>query len=331
MNGITGKIDVKDKKSSSVVINFDEVKGFEDGSHDWGGGEKDKLKLHIGGTNAVGDGELNDVIGGQFNINKRSNDFEKLLKELLIQEGNKDDGEVGISGVSISDLTCDTITISIDNGRGVDTMTFTGDYVKNVLADLASGIDAGDQNSRFNILDAEKFTIIGTSNGFGDIVGGSANQNDIDEILKAALDPSEGRIELISLGDDEFSVRLINGKIVDTFIFKNAETVIDSVIGELDNGFINTTNKSDEVVFIEEGETGVFGNPRGIDGAQSGGPNDIGGQININNRENDIETLLALEESNDIGDVTVTETADLAIIEIEGREGSVDTIIYEIA
>lgn len=324
MGFITGSIDVKDKNSTEVIIDFDAVDEdnmFADGVK----AGNDKMKLHIGGTNAVGDGELNDVIGGQFNINKRANDLEDLLDELLFQQGNKDDGEVGISGVEIVALTTDTVTITFDNGVAVDTMTLTGEYVTTVLASIASGPnDAGDQNSRFNILDAEDFTIIGTSGAFDDIVGNNANKNDTDAILKAALDPDDGRIELISLGDTEFSVRLVNGNKVDTFIFTNAESVIDSVIDELDGGNVDTTDGADQFVFIEQGETGSFGNAQGID---ENGP-DIGNNLNINNRANDIETLI--ENADEYNDVTVTETADLAIIGIDGRDGSLDTIYYEL-
>lgn len=335
-NGVTGKIDVKDKNSTSMTVNFDEVAGFEDGTFDWGGGTKDKFNLHIGGTNAVGDGELNDVIGGQFNINKRSNDLEKLLEELLVQQRNKDDEEVGISGVEITGLGSDFVTITMSNGRATDTITFEGDFVNTVLEGLAGGQDVGDQNSKFNILDADNFSIAGSSNAFGDLFGGSINKNDIGTILAAGFDTSEGRVELISIEDDEFSVRFVNGSKVDTFVFENAADEIDAFFTEL-NGLenstesIDTTNKSDEFVFIEAGQTGGFGNPRGIDGAESGGPNDIGGVININKNANDVETLIALEASNDIGDVTVTEVAGYAVIDIDGREGSVDTIVYEIA
>jgi hypothetical protein len=322
MNGITGRIDVKDNKSTHVTVNFDERSGFEDGTHDWGGGVKDKFNLHIGGTKAIGDGELNDLIGGQFNINKHTNDLETLLNAVLTGDG--------VSGVEVVSLTCGEVTLAFDNGRAVDTMTLTGEYVRTVLEAIDSPADLGDGHGRFSVVDGDR-DVIGTG-VINDLVGGQFNGvEDVQAVLQAALDLDDDRVELVSLGEDSFSVRVINeGRgTVDTLLFKgdNAAGALDGLSG----GFINTGNTGDEFVFIQAGDTGVFGNPRGIDGANAGGANDMGGQLNINAFENDIEFLLAQEAANDIPDVTVTEVADVAIIEIDGRDGSVDTIVYELA
>lgn len=318
MNGITGRIDVKNKHAQSVTVDFDQLKGFEDGTFDWGGGTKDKMRMHIGGTNAVGDGELNDVIGGVFNINKRSNDFKKMLEEMLIQQGNRDDGEVGISGVEIEALTTTSVTFSLGNGRATDTMTFTGKFVTTMLNEIAGGIDAGDNNSKFNILDAESFTIIGTSNAFGDLVGGSANQNDVETILEAAIDNSEGRIELISLASDEFSVRLINESrgTVDTFIFTNAADVITNVIGESDN-LVDLGDQRDDFVLLDEGlslnKTIGIGSSNKFDG-------EFGGVLKLG------ELIDFIESGDSASGVTVTDLGDSYQVDFEFN-GKLDTVV----
>lgn len=186
--------DVKDKKADFTVFNYD-------------GGN---FRAHIGGTRAVGDGELRDVVGGVLNVNKRDNDIKDILSELLLGRTDKakeSDGVAGISGVELVGLDQDSFTITLENGRGVkDTIVFQGEGVAKIIeevAEMSGGVDVKDNRSAFEIItvdadnhlyvagsDAPKSNVHigGTSGELNDIVGGSGiginnNANDVERLV----------------------------------------------------------------------------------------------------------------------------------------------------
>lgn len=233
---VDGKIDVKNKGAQEATI-------------EWDGGN---LSEHIGGTGAVGgaDNEFRKLVGGILNVNKHDNDIADILKELLTGKtggsAREDiDTEAGIAGVELTNITCDSFTITLENGSGVvDTLHFKGAGVADLIASMDTVADLGDKGSRFSIVD-DGDGIIGTSNAFGDLVGGVVPKggtqkiNDLASLLQAALDGDE-RVELLNLADDQFTLNLYNPQkgTVDTIVFKgdDAAAAIEQVTNEDDGG-----------------------------------------------------------------------------------------------
>ncbi|MCV6596069.1 MAG: hypothetical protein OIF40_03150 [Mangrovicoccus sp.] len=143
-----------------------------------GAGELAYGKLHFGGSNAIGDGELYDTISGALNIYRGDNDVQDLLTELLLGMNDGDcpdgvsDGIAGIDGVELLSLDADSFTIQMTNMHGAkDTMVFSGKGVEKIIADVAamsSTIDVADTSHQFTIIDASD---IGSSVFIGEIFG----------------------------------------------------------------------------------------------------------------------------------------------------------------
>ncbi|MEM6482794.1 MAG: hypothetical protein AAF681_13180 [Pseudomonadota bacterium] len=281
-------------------------------------GEAEYGRLGIGGTKAVGDGELRDTIGGVLNINKRDNDVKDLLSELLLgkTDGTGDDkpsdGVAGIDGVELISLDGNSFTIQLSNGRSTDTIVFSGEGVAKIIQDVADmsggGLDFGNKNSQFVIIDADELAAnngnkpTGSTNGeLNDVIGGSGininnRNNDVlnlasefltgenprDDTGESPQEPGIDGVELIDIDADSFAFKT-NG---DTVLIVNAGDEIASVATQADVGDSKTT--------AEIADQTDISNPNSFIGGTSGELNDVvgGSGIDINNNNDDVENLV---------------------------------------
>lgn len=318
---VSGKIDVKNKGEQEAVI-------------EWDGGN---LRAHLGGTKAVGgaDNEFSKLVGGILNVNRRDNDIEDILKELLTGKtgGNARediDSEAGIAGVELKHITDDSFTITLENGAGVvDTLTFKGEGVAGLIDHMDTLADLGDGQSRFSVVgDGEG--IIGTSNAFGDLVGGVVPKggkqkiNDLAEILKAGLEGDE-RVELLDLSEDKFTVNMHNDRkgTTDTIVFTgdDAAAAIQKVI-EGGDRFIDAGDKDSEFVIAHEDDRGTIGiGGSAFNVVDAPGQKDVGGVLSV-------QDAILLAETADARDaVTAIDLGGSTLLRIETFSGAVDSVL----
>lgn len=254
-------VDVKDGKVQRATIILE-----KNGKLRYSTSENATDNVHIGGTNAVGNGALNDLIGGQLSFN----DVALMLRELTTGAGDSDRGNIaGISGVELLYLDDDSFSLSFSRTDGTtDIIDFVGEGLVDILAAQDGGADLGDGKSRFSIIDTGALTgplgsgnaIIGTK-VINDLIGGQLNKNsgDVLAILEAALSGEDDRISLLGLDESSFSVRVFNEAkgTTDTVLFKGEEvrSVIPNAVKGLDKLTVATIlgNDTDATVPRENG------------------------------------------------------------------------------
>lgn len=316
-------IDVKDKKAQSAVYTIVTNDRGKLRLEDEAGNQRGAVG--IGGTNAVGPKtvetkkggfitELRDAVGGTFS----AEDAVELFSRLVFSDGR---GDVeGINGVTLVSLTEDSFTVEIDNGRAVDTLTIQG--FDAALAELDSGADAGDQASRFSIIDDDTPTIIGTSNTLGDLVGGTARgQADQEALLRAALDQGDERVSLLGLEEDNFAVQISVGSKTDTILFQSSDTA--AAIAAVESGVVNPGNPDSQFVILDEtdsGTVGIGGGRLNVTDTEDGS-DDIGGVLSV------ADAILLAQTADERPNVEAIDQGDTVRVVFPGNEGSTEFLI----
>lgn len=238
----------------------------------------------------------------------------------------------GVDGVEIGDLDCAGITLKLSGNGATDTIRLNID-MDQFDTNNGFGGNLGDAKGGFNVVSATDNTkeskIIGTKKNGASTelelgVGGSAKgESDYKKLFEKGLeglDENGQGVELLDVGDDHFTIKVVNARgAEDIFLVKDAGGIIDDVLGS--GGWFDLQNSNDQTVFVDEGVSqnktiGTKGSLLGIDG--------FGEQIKVN----DIPELEDVSATND--KVTLTELGDINILELSGNGGSTDTIVYDV-
>lgn len=149
---IDGKINTGNKSDQAATVklnfaydkfDFKNVEGDDNGEtfQNKVDGVKEAASLHAGANVFVGReegesiGEYREIVGGQFNVNKNSNDFGALLEEVF--------GD-GVAGVTATQVGSDEVRFEIEGkGGSTDTINLCGEYVSTFLSANGLGFGSG--------------------------------------------------------------------------------------------------------------------------------------------------------------------------------------------
>ncbi|MGF1476725.1 MAG: hypothetical protein ACFB6S_14295 [Geminicoccaceae bacterium] len=154
------------------------------------------------------------------------------------------------------------------------------------------------------------------------MVGGqfAGNQSELENILTAALDLDDQRIELIGLEDDNFAVQVSVGGKTDTVLFTG--DVAEAAIDVLESGVVNPGNRASQFVVIEDGDSGTVGiGGGGLNVTDGVGVKDIGGVLSVD------DVLELAETAEARPNVNAIDQGDTVRVEFPGNNNSIEVLV----
>lgn len=164
--------------------------------------------------------ELSGILRNEVDADDNDNDAQQLLEEILSGRSGAVldfETEPGIDGVELVGLTPVSFTLAFEDGEAAtDRLTLEGPGAEAILAefDARDGADLADGHNNLSLIEVGTDTLeLGdqAENPIYDVVGAEfAGDDDLENLIGAAKDPSYPVVTLISEGPGSVSVRIDN-------------------------------------------------------------------------------------------------------------------------